>query len=133
VLTRRVADVSTLAELLVPHGHKAIIMQGGMSTAERRANVERLNEAKAGDGIVVIGTTPFIGEGFDAPALDTLFLAGPISYDGLLVQCAGRVVRSAPGKDVVEVHDYHDAATPVLAASLNRRMPGYRALGFTRM
>jgi superfamily II DNA or RNA helicase len=133
VLTRRVAHVSILATLLVACGHKAIIMQGGMSTAERRANVERLNEAKAGDGIVVIGTTPFIGEGFDAPALDTLFLAGPISYDGLLVQCAGRVVRSAPGKDVVEAHDYHDAATPVLAASLNRRMPGYRALGFTRM
>jgi superfamily II DNA or RNA helicase len=133
VLTRRVAHVSTLAERLVPHGHKAIIMQGGMSTADRRANIQRLNEAKAGDGIVVIGTTPFIGEGFDAPALDTLFLAGPISYDGLLVQCAGRVVRSAPGKDVVEVHDYHDVGTPVIAASLNRRMPGYRALRFTRM
>lgn len=103
-----------------------------MSSADRRANVEQLNEAKAGDGIVVIGTTPFIGEGFDAPALDTLFLAGPISYDGLLVQCAGRVVRSAPGKDIVEAHDYHDTATPVLASSLNRRMPGYRALGFTR-
>ncbi|MEV5765471.1 transposase [Micromonospora sp. NPDC052213] len=73
-----------------------------------------------------------IGEGFDAPALDTLFLAGPISYDGLLVQCAGRVIRAAPGKDLAEVHDYHDPATPILAASLPRRMPGYRALGFTR-
>jgi hypothetical protein len=60
----------------------------------------------------------------------TLFLAGPISYDGLLVQCAGRVIRAAPGKDVVEVHDYHDRATPILAASLKRRMPGYRTLGF---
>lgn len=132
VLTRRVAHVSILAALLAAHGHKAIIMQGGMSTADRRANVEQLNEAKAGDGIVVIGTTPFIGEGFDAPALDTLFLAAPISFDGLLVQCAGRVVRTAPGKDVVEAHDYHDAATPVLSASLNRRMPGYRALRFTK-
>lgn len=73
----------------------------------------------------------FIGEGFDAPALDTLFLAGPISYDGLLVQCAGRVIRAAPGKDAAEVHDYHDPATPILAASLQRRMPGYRTLGFT--
>jgi superfamily II DNA or RNA helicase len=137
------ADVTTMSRsqatrvqpslpAVAAHGHQAIIMHGGMSTAERRANIERPNEAKAGDGSVVIGTTPFIGEGFDAPALDTLFLAGPISYDGLLVQCAGRVVRSAPDKDVVEVHDYHDAATPVLAASLNRRMPGYRALGFTR-
>jgi superfamily II DNA or RNA helicase len=91
-----------------------------------------LTGAKAGDGILVIGTTPFIGEGFDAPALDTLFLAGPISYDGLLIQCAGRVIRTAPGKEVAEVHDYHDPATPIIATSLQRRMSGYRALSFTR-
>lgn len=103
-----------------------------MTTTDRRAAVGRLADAKAGDGLLVIGTAPFIGEGFDAPALDTLFLAGPISYDGLLIQCAGRVIRAAPGKDVAEVHDYHDPATPVLAASLQRRMPGYRALGFTK-
>jgi hypothetical protein len=28
------------------------------------------------------------------------------------------------------VHDYHDPVTPILAVSLRRRMPGYRALGF---
>jgi superfamily II DNA or RNA helicase len=103
-----------------------------MSTADRRTVVNRLAEAKAGDGLLVIGTTPFIGEGFDAPALDTLFLAAPVSFDGLLVQCAGRVIRAASGKDVAEVHDYHDRETPILAASLQRRMPGYRALRFTR-
>jgi superfamily II DNA or RNA helicase len=84
-----------------------------------------------GDGVLVVGTTPFIGEGFDAPALDTLFLAAPVSFDGLLVQCAGRVIRSSPDKDLAEVHDYHDAQTPIRAASLQRRMPGYRTLGFT--
>ena len=94
--------------------------------------MSRIAEANAGDGILVIGTTPFIGEGFDAPALDTLFLAGPLSFDGLLIQCAGRVVRAAPGKDVAEVHDYHDPAVPIVAASLRRRMPGYRALGFVQ-
>jgi superfamily II DNA or RNA helicase len=101
-----------------------------MSTSERRAIVAALADAHSGEGILVISTTPFIGEGFDVPALDTLFLAGPISFDGLLVQCAGRVVRSLPGKEVAEVHDYHDVATPIVAASLRRRMPGYRALDF---
>jgi len=132
VLTRRVAHVEILASLLVARGYKALVLQGGMSTGDRRAAVGRLAEAKAGDGVLVIGTTPFIGEGFDAPALDTLFLAGPISYDGLLVQCAGRVVRAAPGKDIAEVHDYHDPATPIVAVSLQRRMPGYRTLAFNR-
>jgi superfamily II DNA or RNA helicase len=54
----------------------------------------------------------------------------PLFLTGLLVQCAGRVIRSSPDKDVAEVHDYHDAQTPILAASLQRRMPGYRTLGF---
>lgn len=132
VLTRRVAHVGSLASLLADRGHQALLLQGGMTAADRRAAVDRLAEAEAGDGILVIGTTPFIGEGFDAPVLDTLFLAGPISFDGLLVQCAGRVIRAAPGKDVAEVHDYHDPATPILAVSLQRRMPGYRALGFVK-
>jgi superfamily II DNA or RNA helicase len=132
VLTRRVAHVDALASLLAGRGHRALLLQGGMTVADRRAAVDQLAEAKAGDGILVIGTTPFIGEGFDAPVLDTLFLAGPISFDGLLIQCAGRVIRAAPGKDVAEVHDYHDQPAPILAASLQRRMPGYRALGFTR-
>lgn len=132
VLTRRVAHVEALTAILATRGNQALVLQGSMSTTDRRAAVDRLADAKAGDGLLVIGTTPFIGEGFDAPALDTLFLAGPISYDGLLVQCAGRVIRTAPGKDVAEVHDYHDPAAPILAASLQRRMPGYRALGFTR-
>ena len=132
VLTRRIAHLEVLADRLAQRGHKALVLQGGLSVTERRAIVSRVAEANAGDGVLVIGTTPLIGEGFDAPALDTLFLAGPISFDGLLIQCAGRVVRAAPGKDVAEVHDYHDRVVPIVAASLARRMPGYRALGFTR-
>ncbi|MER7273470.1 DEAD/DEAH box helicase family protein [Dactylosporangium sp. NPDC000244] len=132
VLTRRVAHVESLTAALASHGRQALVLQGNMSTSDRRATVRLLTDARAGDGVLVVGTTPFIGEGFDAPALDTLFLAAPVSYDGLLVQCAGRVIRTAPGKEVAEVHDYHDRAVPILAASLQRRLPGYRALGFTR-
>ncbi|OZB88552.1 MAG: helicase [Microbacterium sp. 14-71-5] len=133
ILTRRVAHLDVLASMLLARGREAVVMRGGMSVTERRASVARLTAANPGDGMLVLGTTPFIGEGFDAPALDTLFLAAPISFPGLLVQCAGRVVRSAPGKVVVQVHDYHDVEVPVLAVSLQRRMPGYRALGFERM
>src|SRR4029453_14773672 len=132
VLTRRVAHLDVLAARLAQRGHEALVLQGGLSVTERRATVSRVAEAPAGDGGLVSGTTPFIGEGFDAPALDTLFLVGPVSFDGLLIQCAGRVVRAAPGKDAAEVHDYHDPAVPIIATSLQRRMPGYRALGFVQ-
>ena len=56
--------------MLATRGHPALVLQGAMSTTNRRAVVDRLDTANAGDGLLVIGTTPFIGEGFDAPALD---------------------------------------------------------------
>ena len=66
----------------------------------------------------------------DCPALDTLFLAAPVAFKGRLVQYAGRILRTYPGKTTTEIHDYHDTATGVLAASLAKRAPGYASLGF---
>jgi hypothetical protein len=93
--------------------------------------VDRLDEARAGDGVLVIGTAPFVGEGFDAPVLDTLSSSLRRSRSTVcwcnvpVASCAPRPVRN-----VVEAHDYHDSAVPLVASSLRRRMPGYRALGF---
>jgi superfamily II DNA or RNA helicase len=71
----------------------------------------------------VVATGPYIGEGFDCPALDTLFLAAPVGYKGSIVQWAGRILRARPGKTTAQIHDYHDVRSPVLAASLARRAP----------
>jgi hypothetical protein len=57
-------------------------------------------------------------------------LAAPVSFKGRLVQYVGRIIRPYPGKTVATVHDYYDESTPVLAASLNKRAPGYISLGF---
>jgi superfamily II DNA or RNA helicase len=78
----------------------------------------------------VVATVSYVGEGFDCPALDTLFLATPIAFKGRLVQCVGRVLRPYPGKATAEVHDYHDVGTGVLASSLAKRAPGNVGLGF---
>ncbi len=59
-----------------------------------------------------------------------MFLAGPVSFKGPLVQYAGRIMRAFPGKQTAEVHDYHDIEVPVLAAALAKRRPGYLSLGF---
>jgi hypothetical protein len=39
-------------------------------------------------------------------------------------------MRPYPGKETAEVHDYHDTASGVLAATLAGRAPGYISLGF---
>ena len=128
VLSQWTAHVDVLAALLRDAGHDPVVLKGGMGAGQRRPRSTRL---RPDDGpLLVVATGPYMGEGFDCPALDTLFLAAPIAFKGRLVQYVGRVLRPAPGKLVVEVHDYHDISTGVLASSLRKRAPGYRSLGF---
>jgi superfamily II DNA or RNA helicase len=94
------------------------------------AALERLKPNQDETPVLVIATAQYVGEGFDCPVLDTLFLAAPIAFKGRLVQCAGRILRPHPGKTTAEVHDYHDALTGVLASSLTKRAAGYVSLGF---
>jgi len=67
VLTRRVAHLDALAALLAARGHQPLVLQGGMSASDRRAAVDRLADTRPGDGVLLIGTTPFIGEGCGSP------------------------------------------------------------------
>ncbi len=130
VLARRTSHVDHLAAKLDERGLSPVVLKGGMGARARAAANERLVPDAGGQPLVVVATGHFVGEGFDCPALDTLFLVGPVSFKGRLVQYAGRVLRAYPGKQTAEVHDYHDVETPVLAAALSKRAPGYISLGF---
>lgn len=129
VLTQWTAHVDLLSELLRDAGHDPVVLKGRMGVGKRREAFDRLRPE---DGpLLVVATGSYVGEGFDRPALDTLFLAAPIAFKGKLVQYLGRVLRRpAPGKVLVEVHDYHDVETGVLASSLRKRSAGYISLGF---
>ena len=107
-----------------------VVLKGGMGAKQRAAAIGRLNPSDSDSPLLVVATGHLVGEGFDCPALDTLFLAGPVSFRGRLVQYAGRILRAHPGKQTAEVHDYHDVELPVLAAALTKRAPGYLSLGF---
>ena len=128
VLTQWTAHVDTLTAALGDAGHEPVVLKGGMGAGQRRAALARLEPDDR--ALLVVATGSYIGEGFDCAALDTVFLASPIAFKGRLVQYVGRVLRAAPGKHVVEVHDYHDIETGVLASSLRKRATGYTSLGF---
>lgn len=130
VLAQRTAHVDHLATALTERGLDPVVLKGGMGAKQRTAAMARLTPTSDGPPLLVVATGHFVGEGFDCPALDTLFLAGPVSFKGRLVQYAGRILRAHPGKTTAEVHDYHDAEVPVLAAALAKRAPGYLSLGF---
>ena len=54
---------------------------------------ERIADTNPEELLPVMTSVPYGGEGFDASFIDTVFLVGPISYPGLLVQAAGRALR----------------------------------------
>jgi superfamily II DNA or RNA helicase len=130
LLTQWTAHVERFAEELRQRGHDPLVLRGGMSTTARRSALARLQPPTKTSPLLVVATGPFVGEGFDCPILDTLFLAAPIAFKGRLVQYVGRILRPHPGKTTAEVHDYHDINTGVLASSLTKRAPGYTSLGF---
>jgi superfamily II DNA or RNA helicase len=130
VLTQWTSHLDQLTHALHDGGHDPIVLRGGMGAKARAAALARLQPELGGPPLLVVATGPYIGEGFDCPVLDTLFLAAPIAFKGRLVQYAGRILRAYPGKNTAEVHDYHDVKTAVLAASLTKRAPGYTSLGF---
>jgi superfamily II DNA or RNA helicase len=130
VLTQWTSHLDALADTLRADGHDPVILRGGMTATARNTANQRLQPDPDGPPLLVVATGPYAGEGFDCPALDTLFLTAPIAFKGRLIQYVGRILRPYPGKTTAEVHDYHDAATPVLAASLTKRTPGYTHLGY---
>jgi superfamily II DNA or RNA helicase len=123
VLTQWVAHLRKLTETLQEAGHDPVVLRGGMGARSRNAAIARLTPQPGGPPLLVVATGPYAGEGFDCPTLDTLFLAAPVRWKGRLVQYAGRVLRPYPGKETAEVHDYHDASTSVLAATLTSAPP----------
>ena len=126
VLTERREHALILSELLTDKNISFCILLGGMNSKDRKQTKEKLNEAQ-----VIIATGKYIGEGFDLPRLDTLFLALPISWKGALAQYAGRIHRTFESKEKVVIHDYVDSALPTLQRMYKRRLKGYTALGYS--
>jgi superfamily II DNA or RNA helicase len=130
VLTNRTSHLEKFADLLREAGHDPVILRGGMGAKSRAAALARLQPQPGGPPLLAVATGPYVGEGFDCPALDTLFLAAPVANKGSLTQYVGRILRSHESKTTAEVHDYLDERTGVLAAMLAKRAPGYTGLGF---
>jgi superfamily II DNA or RNA helicase len=130
VLTQWVDHLKVLDALLGDRGLDPVVLRGGTGAKARAEALARLDPATSDGPLLAVATGPYIGEGFDCPALDTLFLTAPIAFRGRLVQFVGRILRSHPDKTTAEVHDYHDELTGVLSSSLAKRAPGYTSLGY---
>jgi superfamily II DNA or RNA helicase len=129
VLTERRDHLEVLRHAFEQFTQRVVVLCGGMKPGERRAAGDLLRGSDVTPRII-LATGRYLGEGFDDPRLDTLFIAMPIAWKGTLAQYVGRLHRDHDGKSVVVVYDYADMSVPVLARMAAKRRTGYRALGY---
>lgn len=130
ILTNRTAHVSVLAEKLKATIKNVVSLTGIGTTKEKREAMQRLQTIPDSEQLVIVATGKYVGEGFDYPRLDTLFLALPISWKGLLTQYAGRLHREYEGKKDVCIYDYIDIHEPICDSMYRKRLKGYAAIGY---
>ena len=131
VLTERKEHLDELAANLEKHVRHVVVLKGGTGIKESRAIAQRLSGIKPNEARVLVATGRYIGEGFDDPRLDTLFLTLPVSWRGTIAQYVGRMHRLHAGKTEVRVYDYADLNVPMLSRMFDRRCTCYESVGYT--
>ena len=130
ILTERREHVLVFTERLSGYCKNIITLFGTASQKERRETLVRLESIPDDEPLLIIATGKYVGEGFDYPRLDTLFLALPIAWKGKVAQYAGRLHRNYPHKTEVQIYDYVDIHIPVLERMYQKRVKGYAAIGY---
>ena len=130
ILTGRTSHVKLLSEMLKPHISHVIQLTGEGTAKSKREILQGLHDIPQNSPLVIVATGKYVGEGFDYPRLDTLFLALPISWKGLVAQYAGRLHRENEGKADVRIYDYIDIHEPVCESMYRKRLKGYSAIGY---
>ncbi len=130
VLTERTEHLEQLALLIAARVPHVVTLKGGMGKKELRKALDQLATIPEPDSCVLLATGRFIGEGFDHPRLDTLFVTLPISWRGTVAQYVGRLHRLHEHKREVRVYDYADLNVPMLGRMFDRRCAGYEAVGY---
>jgi superfamily II DNA or RNA helicase len=128
VFSERVKHIEILYEMLSDLKKKVFLLHGKQPRKIQDESLDRFETEM--NGAALLSTGRYLGEGFDDPRLDTLFLTFPISWKGVLQQYAGRLHRENFGKHEVRIYDYVDENVPMLKKMFENRKKGYRALGY---
>ena len=130
LLTERREHLEYFKEVFENRIDNLIVFQGGMGKTQLDAAQKKLNNFSEGKSNLILATGRYLGEGFDNSRLDTLFIALPVSWKGTIAQYAGRLHRDHHSKSEVVIYDYADVKEPMLAKMLERRLRGYKAIGY---
>lgn len=131
ILTARTAHVDLLAEECRKICPNVIRLVGNDSAKAKREAMAQVGLVPDDEPLVVVDTGKYVGEGFDLPRLDTLMLALPVSWKGLIAQYTGRLHRNYPGKAETRIYDYIDLRVPICESMYRKRLHGYKAVGYS--
>ncbi|GHV74116.1 helicase [Spirochaetia bacterium] len=130
-LSERIDHLALLEEALLKFTEYLFVLKGGLGKKQLKSIMENIHRVPPGAHRIILATGKYLGEGFDLPCLDTLFLVFPFSWKGTVIQYAGRLNRTCYGKTETRIYDYVDEKVPVLLRMYNKRVKGYKALGFS--
>jgi len=133
ILTKYKDHAKFIYESVREDADYVFIMYGENTIKENDSIRDQLKEVSPDKSLIIVATGQKIGEGFNYPRLDTLMLASPISYSGLLEQYVGRLNRDYEGKQDVIVYDYIDSHIPVFDKMYLKRLRTYKKIGFRVM
>ncbi len=131
ILTRFKEHAKYLYDTLKDKANHVFLLYGDNSDKENADIRLRLKQVPRTESLILVATGQKIGEGFDFPRLDVLFLAAPISFEGRLEQYVGRLNRDYEGKEAVYVYDYIDTHVRFFNKMYGKRLKTYKRIGFS--
>ena len=130
ILTKYKKQADMFYESLKDSADYVYVIYGDNTQKENREIREKLYSIDSNKTLILIATAQKIGEGFDFPRLDTLFLSLPVSHESRLSQYVGRIDRIYKGKKDVYVYDYIDFHIGVFENMYKKRLKTYKKNGF---
>lgn len=130
VLSKYVDHSKRLYERLLNHADKVFLLSGKNSKKEHREILRQMNQVTSDESMILVATGKLIGEGFDFPRLDTLIMATPVAWKGIVEQYAGRLNRDYDGKQSVIIYDYVDRHISMFDRMYHKRLKAYKQIGY---
>ncbi len=131
VLSRFKEQIHWFYDRLKQDYDHVFILDGDTKVKERDEIIKTMKSLPLDQPMILLGTNSMIGEGFNFPRLDTLFMATPLSYDHVTTQNVGRINRIFDGKTKAMIYDYVDYHLPLFNAIYLKRLRLYHRNGYT--
>ena len=130
VLSKYVEHSQRLYQRLINYADKVFLLSGKNSKKEHKEILKQMNQVTPGESMILVATGKLIGEGFDYPRLDTLIMATPVAWKGIVEQYAGRLNRDYDGKKNVIIYDYVDSHISMFDRMYHKRLKAYKQIGY---